>query len=36
MAFATRDGRITAIDALADPERLKGLRLAIPPITDPD
>lgn len=34
MAFAISDEKITRIDALADPERLKELRLAIPPIED--
>jgi RNA polymerase sigma factor (sigma-70 family) len=30
MAFAVSDGKITAIDALADPERLASLNLSIP------
>jgi RNA polymerase sigma factor (sigma-70 family) len=31
MAFAITNGKITAIDALLDPERLKELHLAVPP-----
>jgi hypothetical protein len=31
MAFTVTNGRITQIDALADPERLEQLNLAIPP-----
>ena len=31
MAFIVTDGKITAIDALLDPERLEQLNLAIPP-----
>ena len=29
MAFTVRDGRIAAIDALADPERLRDLDLTV-------
>jgi len=32
MAFTVSGGRISAIDALLDPERLAQLDLAIPPI----
>ena len=31
MAFTVTKGKITRIDALADPERLEQLNLAIPP-----
>jgi RNA polymerase sigma factor (sigma-70 family) len=34
MAFTVTDGKITAIDALLDPERLEQLDLAIPPSRD--
>jgi hypothetical protein len=34
MAFTVTDGKITAIDTLIDPERLKQLDLAIPPSGD--
>jgi RNA polymerase sigma factor (sigma-70 family) len=34
MAFIVTDGKITAIDALLDPERLKQLELSIPPFGD--
>jgi RNA polymerase sigma-70 factor (ECF subfamily) len=34
MAFTVTDGRITAIDALLDPERLQQLHLTIPPNYD--
>ena len=34
MAFIVADGKITAIDALLDPERLEQLNLAIPPFDD--
>jgi RNA polymerase sigma-70 factor (ECF subfamily) len=34
MAFIVTDGKITAIDALLDPERLEQLNLAIPPFDD--
>jgi RNA polymerase sigma-70 factor (ECF subfamily) len=34
MAFIVTDGKITAIDALLDPERLEQLNLAIPPFGD--
>ena len=34
MAFTVTNGRITQIDALADPERLAQLNLAVPPIDD--
>jgi len=34
MAFSVTGGKITAIDALLDPERLKQLDLAIPPFGD--
>ncbi len=32
MAFTVSDGKIAAIDALADPERLAQLDLTIPPV----
>ena len=32
MAFTVTNGKITQIDALADPERLGQLSLAIPPL----